>query len=112
VWSDPQRSEACKGCRKAAKIRAHTPPCAGCRWNPPLMTGNVEAAQLWAHVQTQWRAGGFGPVGLDYPAVRGEARALGILLSHGLMRKMRALELHVLEKRNDQGTIKGRQKDR
>ena len=105
MWSDPKRKEACKGCRKAAKIRRHAPRCGDCRWNPPLMTGNAEAMRLWGRVQTQWRAGGLGLVGLDYPAVRIEARALGIYMSHGLMRKLQAMEHHYLERASSQGAI-------
>jgi hypothetical protein len=74
------------------------------------MIGNMEAMGFWLHVQTQWRAGGFGPVGLDYPAVRGEARALGLYLNHGLMRKLQAMERHILKKNapeKDGNAIKG-----
>lgn len=38
-------------------------------------------------------------VGLDYPAVRSEARAIGLHLSHGLMRKIQALERFELSRK-------------
>jgi len=64
------------------------------------MSGNIEAVNIWVHVQTQWRVGAFGRAGLDYPAVRAEARALGLYMSHGLMRKMQAMEKYYLKKKD------------
>lgn len=64
------------------------------------MACNRQAMDFWLHVRTQWRAGGFGLVGLDYPAIRGEARALGLVCSLGLMRKLQALERFELGRRS------------
>lgn len=61
-----------------------------------MAAGNAEAMELWLHVQTQWRAGGLGLVGLDYTAVRREARELGLYMSHGMMRKLQSLEHYCL----------------
>lgn len=58
---------------------------------------------MWCHVQTQWRAG-LDILGLDYPAVRREAAALGIRLGYGLMRKIQVLERCVLEGRGDRSS--------
>lgn len=55
--------------------------------------------ELWQHVCTQWRATGFGLLGLDYPAVRTEARHLGIHISYSLMRKLQALERFELNRK-------------
>lgn len=61
------------------------------------MEENAEAWELWQAVQTQWRASGFGLIGLDYVAVNQEAIRLQIDLSNCLMQKIRALEHHTLK---------------
>lgn len=38
---------------------------------------NADLWLLWLHVQTQWRAGGMGVIGLDWPAVMLMAKWLG-----------------------------------
>lgn len=45
---------------------------------PTLDPLNAELWSLWAHVQTQWRAGGMGLIGLDWPAVAQIARWFGV----------------------------------
>lgn len=69
------------------------------------MDANTEALELWMEVNTQWRAGGMGVVGLDYPAVYQEAARLGIEISNCTMAKVKALERHSLQElaSNDQG---------
>lgn len=62
------------------------------------MDENADAWELWLWVNTQWRAGGMGIVGLDYPAVYLVAGQLGIEMSTCLMGKIRALENAVLTK--------------
>lgn len=57
----------------------------------------MEAWELWGFACTQWRVGMNGPVGLDFPAVLGLARALGIRATPGLLSKMRALERATLK---------------
>ena len=61
------------------------------------MDANAEAWELWLSVNTQWRAGGMGIVGLDYPAVYAEAARLEIEVSNCVMGKIRALERAVLQ---------------
>jgi hypothetical protein len=68
---------------------------------PALMDENIEAWALWIEVQTQWRAGAMGVIGLDYHAVYREAERLAIDLSAGLMKKIKRLERSVLEQIND-----------
>jgi hypothetical protein len=60
------------------------------------MAENVETWELWLSVNTQWRGGGMGIIGLDYPAVYLEAARLEIEVSHCVMGKIRALEHYVL----------------
>lgn len=70
-------------------------PCAECDWRwktDLLMPENAEAWNLFFCVQTQWRAGGMGIVGLDYGELRAAARDMDIPLTPGLWRKIRALE--------------------
>lgn len=75
------------------------PPCAGCDYGdcPELMEANAEAWELWLSVNTQWRAGGLGIVGLDYPAVWAMAERLEIEVGNCVMGKIRALERMVLQ---------------
>ena len=59
---------------------------------------NRPAWALWLTVSTQWRVGMNGPVGLDYGAVQQMAKLYEINLTPGVMTKLRALEVLVLEK--------------
>jgi hypothetical protein len=61
------------------------------------MPENDEALELWLAVRTQWRAAGFGLVGLDYPAVERMAERLEIELSFCMLRKIQALERYSLD---------------
>jgi len=65
---------------------------------PELMPENVDVLELWGDVNTQWRAGGMGLIGLDYREVRERARELDIDLSPCVWRKIKMLENKVLEK--------------
>lgn len=60
------------------------------------MPENEAALSLWLAVQTQWRAGGMGIVGLDYGEVRRWARDMGVVMTAAVWGKIRALERHVL----------------
>jgi len=60
------------------------------------MDENAEAWGLWCSVNTQWRGGGMGIIGLDYPAVYAEARRMEIEVSNCVMGKIRVLERFVL----------------
>ncbi|BBO92050.1 DUF1799 domain-containing protein [Desulfosarcina ovata] len=62
------------------------------------MPENYEAFDLWMAVQTQWRAGGFGIIGLDYNTLYHEADRLEIDLSPCMMSKIKALEASTLRK--------------
>lgn len=64
---------------------------------PDLMPENIDAMELWDDVNTQWRAGGMGIVGLDYGELRRRAKELDIDLSPGMWRKIKMLERKVLE---------------
>ena len=72
-----------------------------------LMAQNVDAWELWQEVQTQWRAGAMGVIGLDYHAVYAEAQRIGIDLSVCTMKKIKALERAVLKKISADQKIKG-----
>jgi len=65
------------------------------------MTQNQEAWELWGEIQTQWRAGALGIIGLDYNAVYAEAARLEIELSRCTMNKVKALERWTLRMMND-----------
>lgn len=68
--------------------------CPRCEWGrpPALMPENEEAWELWGEVKTQWRATGFGILGLDYPALYLEAARLAIPLTPRTMKKIKTLE--------------------
>ncbi len=65
-----------------------------------MMPENVEVLELWIEVQTQWRAGGMGLIGLDYREVRERADELDIDMSTCVWRKIKMLENKVLEKQS------------
>jgi len=75
-WLNQDRAEYCRVCSGMHRQR---PPCGRCEWRAPkLKAGNEEIWELWLALQTQWRAGAAGLIGLDYPAVPVAARALGV----------------------------------
>ena len=61
------------------------------------MPGNSIVWRLWLLVKTQWRAGGMGAIGLDYPAVKMIAKIYKIKLNIRIMNKIRLLESKQLE---------------
>jgi len=75
------------------------------------MPENEDALHLWLAVQTQWRAGGMGVVGLDYSEVRHWAREMGIILTPGLWAKIKRLEFFELGRQGGHadGTDSGRE---
>lgn len=75
--------------------------CSGCPWEPePILPINQDVWQVWVSVQTQWRAGGFGLIGLDYVAVEAEAERQEIELSRCDWLKLKALEHYELGRHN------------
>ena len=73
------------------------------------MEQNTDAWDLWCAANTQWRAGGFGLVGLDYPAMCQVAGLLEIPFTRDLLRKIQALEIETLKR---QGKEEGKPGDR
>jgi hypothetical protein len=75
-----------------------SPPCATCEYGrpPALDAGNAEAWELWKAVQTQWRAAGFGVIGLDYGVLIRLAELMRIEWTPALLKKIQALEDAVL----------------
>ena len=68
---------------------------------PRLWAENEEALRLWGEIQTQWRATGFGVVGMDWPAAFAVARVLHVPVTERLFKKLRALERVELERLAD-----------
>jgi hypothetical protein len=66
------------------------------------MKQNADAWELWLEVNTQWRGGGMGVIGLDYHAVYAEAARVGIELSVCTMGKIKALERAMLSQLNNE----------
>ena len=75
------------------------PPCRGCAFAPPeLLPENESTWRLWTAAQTQWRAAGWGLIGLDYPAVEQLGQWLGIdLRVPSVLRGIQALESAYLD---------------
>lgn len=63
-----------------------------------MLEANEEAWELWCAANTQWRAAGFGVVGLDYTAVLAVADVLGIVVTAPMLQKVAALERFELER--------------
>lgn len=71
-----------------------------------LLPENLPAWELWGFAQTQWRATGFGLVGLDFPAALQLADVLDIPATPTLLRKLRALEREELRAQGEQSKEK------
>lgn len=62
----------------------------------------MEAMEVWAEVQTQWRAGPAGIIGLDYAEARSAADEIGVEWCICLKRKLQAMERWELTRVADQ----------
>ena len=51
--------------------------------------------------QTQMRAGGFGVIVFDYPAMELVAEKMGLDFSMAILRKVQAVERHILKKQGE-----------
>jgi hypothetical protein len=65
------------------------------------MPENQDAWELWIAIQTQWRVGGMGVVGLDYAEIRRWAEDLEIDLSPCMWSKIKSLEIYTLKGAGD-----------
>ncbi|MCX7779610.1 MAG: DUF1799 domain-containing protein [Negativicutes bacterium] len=65
---------------------------------PDLLPENVPAWRLWCRVNTQWRMGFDGPVGLDYNALHTVAEIYGLEITPALFEKIRELEYYTMKK--------------
>lgn len=71
--------------------------CSSCTGRcPDLLPENAPAWGLWAAVQTQWRVGMAGAIGLDYPAVWLVAGTMGVEMHEANLGRIRALEREAL----------------
>lgn len=68
---------------------------------PDLMPGNRRIFSLLCAIQTQWRVGMGGAIGLDYPAVYQTAAMLGIKINPVMLTRIRAVERQALEAMSD-----------
>ena len=68
-----------------------------------MLSENKEAWHLWTVCNTQWIAGGFGVIGLNYQTVMEMAKLYMIEITPNLMAKIRILEREYLKKINEKG---------
>jgi hypothetical protein len=91
--------EKCRVCKENFDLLKEPTPCGPCDYKPPLKDAALsQFIFLWSHICTQWRAGGMGVVGLDYPAVKMVCDAIGIDFDMFLLRKIKIAESIELEK--------------
>lgn len=57
---------------------------------------NAETAELFAALDTQWRAGMGGATGLDYGVIRATARLLGVRVDRARFYELRTMEAEAL----------------
>jgi hypothetical protein len=57
---------------------------------------NWQSVQAFMGVQTQWRAGSSGPIGLDYTALQSTLPILGFEVTKELMRDIQVIEFTAL----------------
>ena len=71
----------------------------GCEYGSPvpLWEINLDVWQVWQDVQTQWRAGAMGIIGLDYAEVRQAFDELGIDYTRRNKLKIMIMERAFLE---------------
>jgi hypothetical protein len=62
------------------------------------MPENTDAWDLLLTGQTQMRTSGLGVIGFDYLAIRYVASVIGVSITPGILRKIQAVERHILKK--------------
>lgn len=65
---------------------------------PECGSDEEEFLSIWSYASTQWRVGGMGAVGLDYPAILDIAERMGCEVDEVFIRRLRAIEIHELER--------------
>jgi hypothetical protein len=89
----------CESCKKIQEQTGKKENCPNCEYNrPDLIPENQEAWELWIGVGTQWRAGAFSLVGLDYNALYLVADTLLIDMTPAMLYKIQFLEHQSLKK--------------
>ena len=83
-------------------------PCDSCHLSDPpkLLKENRDAWELFEASCSQLRVSFSGPIGLDYVAMKVVADAMDIKLDEMLMRKIKALELNLVNQMNQDITKK------
>jgi len=73
--------------------------CAKCEYGipPALIPENQDAWRIWNEIQTQWRAGAAGVIGLDYKTIKTACIETGIKYTRALKLKIMACEGQVLK---------------
>ncbi len=64
---------------------------------------NWDAVQMWCRVQTQWRVGMSGPIGLDYVALEWLLRLYGVTDQRALLEDLQVMEGAALTAMNKEG---------
>nr|NSL47526.1 DUF1799 domain-containing protein [Dendrosporobacter quercicolus DSM 1736] len=96
-WYAEGRNSYCEACRVRQKQTAKPINCHGCKGScPAICPGNRRVFELWRLVNTQWRVGLGGMIGLDYTAVFRIAAVYRMKITPGLFEKLRQLELRAL----------------
>ncbi|WP_459900084.1 DUF1799 domain-containing protein [Desulfobaculum senezii] len=68
---------------------------------PQLHADNAEAYRLWRAACTQWRATGFGVVGLDYPALFAVADIVDVDVTPRVLELVQGLERFELQRASE-----------
>lgn len=79
--------------------------CEGCEYEmPKLDEESQEIFHIFMQVQTQWRSGGFGVIGLDYGVLFKIANIYGYEITPAFMRYIAACEQTALRMINEERT--------
>jgi len=99
VWEWYSEDAAyCRDCVKMHKQTGKQLDCQDCEnMCPELLPVNRRIFDLLCCTSTQWRVSMNGLVGMDYPAVYQTARIMGVKINPIVLKKIRAVERHVLE---------------
>jgi hypothetical protein len=90
--ADGPGPEYCRSCRAKRRSDDRCEPCP----EVAVFPENVPAVDLFLDVQTQWRVGLGGAIGLDYVGVEAAARLLGVPLGRDLFERLQVLEMSYL----------------
>lgn len=97
-------------CQECFNTYGQTDECKSCEGRcPKLWPENTGIWELWQKINTQWRVGFGGVVGLDYAAIPYIAEVMDYEITPVDLDKIKVLEIYTLKKQKEECDNRGSQ---